>query len=100
MILFTLMVYVVLYLKKRLMKEDPLLENEEGTGKSSMSHSIEIEDDYQAHPNHDKGGDQKHKSSHNHWNLFLSVNNALWLAQNSHVTWNIQIDCLISAWVC
>ena len=53
MILATLLVYVFIYLKKRLMRSDPLLENEEGTAKSSMSHSIEIEKDYQ-HPNHDQ----------------------------------------------
>ena len=73
MILATLLVYVVLYLKKRFMKEDPLLENEEGTGKSSMSHSIEIEKDYQEHPNHDQhrhggggGGGKSHPKPNQH----------------------------------
>ena len=72
MILGTLLVYVGLFLKKRLMKKDPLLENEEGTGKSSMSHSIEIEKDYQ-HPNHDQprhggggGGGKSHQKPNQH----------------------------------
>ncbi len=70
MILFTLIVYVAIYLKKRLTKDERLLEDEEGgTGKSSMSHSIEIEKDYQLHPNHhgqDRGGPPHQNSNQHH----------------------------------
>jgi hypothetical protein len=48
MILFTLILYTILYLKKRFMKRDRLLENEEGA-KSSTSHSIEIEQSIDRH---------------------------------------------------